>query len=492
MITKETDIFIVGAGPVGLACAYLAELSGLKTIIIDKSEGPLKVGRADALNGRTLQLLEVANLFEELYPLGLPCNTSSIWENGKFVSRQSSWWDELEGCFHKHFLMLGQSFVEKLLDEKLNALNASVLRQTTLEDILVTDEGCISILSNGDVIKSDYLIGSDGSHSFVRKHFNVPFEITRPQIVWAVIDAVLDTDFTKVPEIIVFQAETSDVAWIPREGNIDRFYVRMDRKDFTIEDAMERVNIAMSPYIVKIKELVWFSQFSVKESVAEKFLIQDRVILAGDACHIHSVNGGQGLNTGLADSFNLIWKLSMIKNYGANKSLLNSYENERKPIALSVIQSSGELVRSTKYSKSGTHAKDYVEIVEKRAGNITGMGIRYSEKGLAGTRVYDIKVNKGKEKNRLYTLLDYTKFTLLYFSDQKIDLELPDFVKLIQIHSNDSKHELWTESEHYKNQIVLVRPDSYIESLGPLSETDSLIKDFLSKYSKPEVEVNLS
>ncbi len=483
MITTETDIFIVGAGPVGLACAYLAELSGLKTIIVDKSEGPLQVGRADALNGRTLQLLEVADLFEELYPLGLPCNTSSIWENGKFVSRQSHWWEALEGCFHKHFLMLGQSFVEKFLNEKLDLINASVVRQTTLEDIQVTDQGCIATLSNGDIIKSDYLIGSDGSHSFVRNYFNIPFEITRPQIVWAVIDAVLDTDFSKVPEIIVFQSETSDVAWIPREGNIDRFYVRMDRKDFVIEDAMKKINTAMTPHTVTIKELVWYSQFSVKESVAENYLIQNRVILAGDACHIHSVNGGQGLNTGLADSFNLIWKLNMIKNHGANPNLLHSYENERKPVALSVIQSSGELVRSTKYSNTGTHAKDYVKIVENRAGNITGMGIRYSENGIAGTRVYDFIVNNGKEKKRLYSLLDYTKFTVLYFSDQKINLELPDFAKLIQIHPDSSQQGFWTESKYYKDQIIVVRPDSYIESAGALSEVDSLINDLMNKYS---------
>ncbi|WP_108870333.1 FAD-binding protein [Aquimarina aquimarini] len=484
MIRKETDILIIGAGPVGLLCAYLAELSGLKTIIIDTSVGPLEVGRADALNARTLQLLEVVDLFKELYPLGLPCNTSSVWEKGKFVSRQSSWWNELEGCFHKHFLMLGQAFVEKLLDKKLTSINASVVRQTTIEDIQITDQECISTLSNKEIIKSTYLIGADGSSSFVRNYFNIPFEITRPQIIWAVIDAVFETDFPKAPEIIVFQAETSDVAWIPREGEIDRFYIRMDRKDFSMEDAIEKINLAMAPHTVMIKELVWFSQFSVKESVAENYLIKDRIILAGDACHIHSVNGGQGLNTGLADAFNLIWKLSMIKNHEANQNLLRSYESERKPIALSVIESSGELVRSTKYSNSGTHAKDYVKIVEKRAGNITGMGIRYSEKGIIGTRVYDLIVHQEKEKKRLYSFLEYTKFTLLYFSDQKIDLELPDFVNLLQIRSNNSQHGFWTESKHYKGQVIIVRPDAYIESVGTLNEINTLIKTLVSKYSK--------
>ena len=118
IVAKETDIVIVGAGPVGLMCGYLGQLCGLRTIVLDQSAEPLQVGRADALNARTLQLLEIVDLFKELYPLGKTCNTSSIWANGHFVSRQSTWWDDLEGCLHKHFLMLGQSFVENLLQLK--------------------------------------------------------------------------------------------------------------------------------------------------------------------------------------------------------------------------------------------------------------------------------------------------------------------------------------------------------------------------------------
>ncbi len=112
MITQKTDVVVVGAGPVGLLCAYLVHLCGIDMIIIDKSEDPLKVGRADALNARTLQLLEIVDLFSELYKLGKTCNTSSVWSEGQFISRQSSWWDELDGCLHKHFLMLGQSFID--------------------------------------------------------------------------------------------------------------------------------------------------------------------------------------------------------------------------------------------------------------------------------------------------------------------------------------------------------------------------------------------
>lgn len=404
-----TDIVIVGGGPVGLICAYLGRLCGLRMMVLDQSEGPLKVGRADALNARSLQLLEIVGLFDELYPLGKTCNTSSVWADGGFVSRQSSWWDELEGCLHKHFLMLGQSFLEQILDKKLRGLGVEPRRRSEVVDVRLVENGCITELAGGETVRSKYVIGADGSRSLVRELFKVPFEIVRPQMIWAVLDGVIDTDFPKVPEIIVFQTDTSDVAWIPREGKIDRFYVRMDTNDFVLEQAISKINHALRPHALRFKEIVWFSKFSVKESVAEQFVIQDRIFLAGDACHVHSVNGGQGLNTGLGDAFNLLWRLNSVIHFGAGTELLRRYEMERKPVAVSVIESSGELVRSMKYSKTRTHAKDYVDIVRKRAGNITGMGVRYGEGGVQGSRLLDFELHEGAVKTRLYSLLDYTR-----------------------------------------------------------------------------------
>lgn len=476
MSAQIADVVIVGAGPVGLMCAYLGHLCGLRIVIVDKSDGPIEVGRADALNARTLQLLEVVDLFAELYPLGKTCNTSSVWADRKFISRQSSWWEELEGCLHQHFLMLGQSYIEKLLDEKLKKMGAAVKRTTAIENIELNPTGCLTTLANGEHLQSRYVIGADGSQSFVRNHFKIPFEIIRPQIIWAVIDGIIDTDFPKVPEIIVFQAETSDVAWIPREGQIDRFYVRMDRKEFTLEEAINKINHVIQPHRLRFKEIAWFSQFSVKESVAEKFYLHERIFLAGDACHIHSVNGGQGLNTGIADAFNLMWKLNKVLHSWAPAQLLQSYEEERRPVALSVIETSGALVRSTKYSQNGTHAQDYVKIVQKNAGNITGMGIRYGDQGLHGSRLFDFEIYKDIGKTRIYSLLNYTKFTLLLFGDCELKLQLPDFVKIIQIYPDKYKENLWTKCTRYLNQAILVRPDTYIHSAAPLNKVESLLE----------------
>ncbi|MCL6363938.1 FAD-binding protein [Pectobacterium carotovorum subsp. carotovorum] len=467
MKPQHVDLMIIGAGPVGLACAYLAQLSGLSTVIIDKSEGPLTVGRADALNARSLQLFEIIDLFDELYPLGKPCNTSSVWSKGKFISRQSTWWEALQGCFHKHFLMIGQAYVEQALDNKLTELNHGVRRNTSVQDIVLEGDGCLTTLSSGEIVRSRYVIGADGSRSFVRQHFAIPFEITRPQITWAVIDGEIETDFPKVPEIIVFQAETADVAWIPREGKIDRFYIQMDSEDFTQQQAIDKINHALQPHYLRFKSIEWYSQFSVKESVAEHYGLENKLFIAGDASHIHSVNGGQGLNTGLADAFNLIWKMAMITHHHAPQTLLQTYETERKAVALEVVKTSAELVRSTKTSDTGTHADDYVKIVEKRAGYITGMGVRYGTDGRVGERLHDFmwRDSHSGQPGRIYSHLNYRNYSLLIIGSATVPASLPDIVNVLHVETGGSP---------YSDQYLLVRPDGYIAATAPLDQPSAI------------------
>ncbi|KZV92513.1 FAD-binding monooxygenase [Exidia glandulosa HHB12029] len=358
-VSGTVDILVVGAGPVGLLSSFLTTNLGLKVLAIDKSDGPLKLGRADAMNARTLQLLQTlqSGIFDELYPQGLICNTSSTFKDGQFASRQSKWWEALAGCEHRHFLMLGQPYVEDILDRRLQELENPVQRHTTVTRIWTSsdDTAVFATLLHNDgeeeIIQAKYLIGADGSHSFVRKALDIAFEGEGIDMTWAVIDCETETTFPNVPEIINFQVETSDVARIPREGKINRYYVHMDSRDFTTEDAIAKIERALQPHPIKFTRIEWASQFTVQERIAKQFVWKNRVFLAGDAGHVHSVNGGQGLNTGLMDAFNLSWKIYLHAQGLANDMILQSYEQERRPVAQTVIETAGKLVRATKYAR---------------------------------------------------------------------------------------------------------------------------------------------
>jgi hypothetical protein len=179
-----------------------------------------------------------------------------------------------------------------------------------------------------------------------------------------------------------------------------------------------------------------------------------------------------------------MWKLNMVIKFQTSAKLLQSYEKERMPIAKSVIESSGALVRSTKYSQNGTHAQNYVKIIQRQAGNITGMGVRYGKEELGGSRLFDCDIFNGNSKTRLYSLLDYTKFALLIFGDCEVTLNPPEFIKTIQIYSKKCQANYWTDSVRYINQAILVRPDSYIESSAPLNKIAPLLKRLITKSCK--------
>ncbi|KAM4063528.1 FAD binding domain-containing protein [Hirsutella rhossiliensis] len=337
-------------------------------IVGDAKPRSLELGRADALNARTQQYFEVAKILEDLLPLGLKCSTSSTFGNGEFKSRQNKWWVSLEHTLHKNFLMLGQPVIEKLLSSELGDL---VHYGEQVVSIYEHDESVDIITSSGRRVRSRYVVGADGARSAVRKHMGVTFTGTKPEMVWAVLDTFIDTDFPVCPEIITFEIDSqSRVSWIPRERGLSRFYVLLDG-EVTQERAQESIKRHMTPHRVEFQRTEWYSTFEVKERVASCFISKDgsgRIILAGDAAHVHSVNGGQGLNTGIADAFGLAWRLAAVVNVpsslraDAAGKLLLSYDIERRGTAQGVVDVAAALVRDTVHE-----AKQYVGTIEKNA-----------------------------------------------------------------------------------------------------------------------------
>ncbi|KAF9878656.1 FAD binding domain-containing protein [Colletotrichum karsti] len=494
----QVDLTIIGGGPTGLLTGYLAESLGATVCIIDTKEGPLQLGRADAMNARTQQVLEVVGVLDELIPHGITCNTSSTFAEGDFKSRQSHWWTGLEHCFRKNFLMLGQPVIEQVLAERLKT---KVSYGETVSSITEDKSGVTVTTSKGRTIRSKYAVGADGARSTVRNALNISFTGTKPEMVWAVLDTFIDTDFPVCSEIITFQLNgQSRVSWIPRERNMARFYILLDG-EITQEKAENSIREHMAPHRIDFKETEWFSTFDVKERIAGTFVSQNgdgRIILAGDAAHVHSVNGGQGLNTGVADSFALAWRLAEVLtndklSQASVEKLIKSYDIERRTVAQNVIDVAAALVRDTVHT-----AKQYVSTIEKNAGYITGMGVSYDGTGsplvqgstqgiwTPGRRCPDVYLTPSSEQEpkRLYDLLagKYGKHVVLKIGRQETDGPAPaDGLKDVARFFRVTPHNAETRTTSIEDSsslfsaewvgsddefVVVVRPDMYIGYAG--------------------------
>ncbi|ATY64540.1 aromatic compound monooxygenase yhj G [Cordyceps militaris] len=476
------DVAICGGGPTGLATALLMKRLGVSVCVIDAKPASLELGRADALNARTQQYLELADLLGELIPQGITCNTSSTFGNGEFISRQNQWWVSLEHTLHKNFLMLGQPVVEKMLADKLGG---DVHYGEQVASISEDESGVSIVTSTGRQVRSKYALGADGARSMVRKAIGATFSGTKPEMLWAVLDTYIDTDFPRCPEIITFQLDgQSRVSWIPRERGLCRFYVLLEG-EVSCELAQQSIKDHMAPHKVEFTETVWYSTFDVKERIASTFQSKDgagRIFLGGDAAHVHSVNGGQGLNTGIADAFNLAWRLAMVINEPslgkeAARTLLVSYDTERRSTAQGVIDVAAALVRDTV-----REAKTYVGTIEKNAGYITGMGVSYeacgspliqpSEHGIwkAGFRCPDmvIKPLSGGETRRLYSDVRYGKYLLLSIGKTEAAKEsghpVTKYSILAEGATVDARSDTFTGDWVAADDAfyVVVRPDMYI------------------------------
>ncbi|KAF5024490.1 hypothetical protein F66182_3430 [Fusarium sp. NRRL 66182] len=508
---EEVDVTIIGGGPTGLFIALLLQPLGVSVRVLDEKASTLELGRADALNARTQQYFEVAGILDELLPDGLKCNTSSTFKDGDFKSRQNDWWVGIENALHKNFLMIGQPVVEQVMHSRIKdsvSYNEHVTAIAEGADFVqVTTE-------SGRKVRSKYAVGADGARSLVRSSLGISFTGTKPEMTWAVLDVFLDTDFPVCPEIITFELNgESRVAWIPRERGMSRFYVLL-KGEITQQLAEESIREHLAPYRVDFNKTEWFSTFaaSVKERIAGSFISKQgdgRIILAGDAAHVHSVNGGQGLNTGVSDAFALAWRLaSLVRSSDlaadARDEILRSYDIERRSTAAQVIGVAAALVRDTVHA-----AKQYVSTIQRNAGFITGMGVSYCDFATplvqgsgqsfwkAGDRCPDVMLtNSLGENTRLYSRVSYGDFLVLSIGKrlQERNVQAPVYTILhnetIHGHSNrrpeDSSDETiftadWASAD--SSFVVVVRPDMYIGYVGN-SDQDEGWSTYLHRYSR--------
>lgn len=339
---KPLDVLITGAGPAGLMMACQLALQDISFRIIDKrTERPVYSG-ALIVHARTIEILHQMGLAEKALKAGVVANAINIRFNHK-----SSCVMDISGfgkglTQYPYLLMIEQWQTEKLLTQFLNDHGYWVeqgvsLINLTQENKMVTSE--IQKMDGSiEIIKSTYLIGADGSNSFVRNQLAIPFQGKTHDSRLFITDCEAKVP-TSGKEIFFSFAKDLTSGFFPLKGNqwrVDGIIPGMQHERVRFEDIGDYFG-KNSHSGIELKHPQWFSVFRSHSRCAERF--RDRqCFLIGDAAHVHSPVGAQGMNSGMQDACNLAWKLAFVIRKKSTEKLLDSYEAERRPLALNIIR----------------------------------------------------------------------------------------------------------------------------------------------------------
>ncbi len=331
----QTEVLIVGAGPTGLVLAlWLAKL-GVKLRIIDKTAGPGTTSRALAVQARTLELYQQLDLADAVVARGHKVPAVNLWVKGEAAARL-----EFEnvgaGLTPYPFLhIFPQDEHERLLIERLESFGVAVERRTELLGFTERDGGIIARLRGSDGQEEDcearYVAGCDGARSLVRESLRTGFPggtyrqlfyVADVEAAGPAADGELHIDLDEADFLAVFPLAGQGRARLIGTVRDER---AEHPESLKFDDVSSR---AIQHLKVEIRKVNWFSTYHVHHRVTQHFR-QGRAFLAGDAAHIHSPAGGQGMNTGIGDAINLAWKLATVVRGEAPDALLDSYESER-------------------------------------------------------------------------------------------------------------------------------------------------------------------
>src|SRR6266571_7529932 len=340
MKEKETPhVLISGAGPTGLMLAGQLALRNVPFRIIDKNEDHTTQSRALVVQARPVEIFGQMDIAQEALHLGVKAKAVNVVVNGKRILHMNVR-DIGEALTpYPYLLMLEQSKTEKILNDFLAHRGHSVERQTELLDFTQDAHSVIATIKQTkrqeEVLRVDWLVGADGAHSVVRHKLNIPFAGKTYQQSLFVLDCEVSLNFPSDEMYIAF-SERAFAGFFPLTngrcrviGTVPEACEGKDAVSFedVAKDFAQRMNMDVS-----LGNPDWISLYNSHHRAVSAFR-KGRCFLAGDAAHIHSPVGAQGMNTGLQDAYNLAWKLALVSQGRAGTVLLDSYEDERLPVA---------------------------------------------------------------------------------------------------------------------------------------------------------------
>ncbi|RPF33553.1 FAD-dependent monooxygenase [Streptomyces sp. TLI_185] len=473
----QHSVIVVGSGPAGLLLAGDLATAGVPVTLLEKRPHKISnLSRAFVLHARTLEQLDSRGLADGLEAVGRPLGSLRLF--GRLTVELST----IHSRFN-HLLVIPQYEVEKALERRAVEAGVDVRYETELTGLTQDADGVtVEVRGPGGAAESlrvSYVVGTDGMRSAVRDAIGLPFpgRSAIRSVVLADVRLAEEPEnlltVNAVGDAFAFLAPFGDgyyrvIAW-NRARNVP------DSEPLDLDEVKEVTRLALGRDY-GMHDARWMSRFHSDERQAPAYRV-GRVFLAGDAAHVHTPAGGQGMNTGLQDAANLSWKLAAVVQGHADAALLDSYQAERHPVGKAVLRSSGGIVRLAMAKRPWelalraalTTFLDTVGPARRRAvGQITGIGYRYpAPRGahrLTGTRVPDAALEGG----RLYEALRGGRFVLI----------TPEAYEDQGIRKDRLAVDRWAS---HRRTTVLVRPDGYVAWAADSADA-ARIEDAVARY----------
>jgi 3-(3-hydroxy-phenyl)propionate hydroxylase len=475
----EHAVVIAGGGPTGLMLAGELALAGIDVVIVERrTDQDVDGSRAGGLHSRTIEVLDQRGIAERFLAAGQTMQIQSFagvsLDISDFPTR------------HNYGLALWQSLFEPILAGWVDELGVPILRGCEVIGFAQDDRGVDVELSGDSSSRAEYLVGCDGGRSLVRRAAGIDFVGLDPSTSWMIAEVEMDEE----PEIGV-RPEGGGIGPVDRVNGGGPFGVVLKEqavehaREPTLEDLREAL-VAAYGTDFGVHSPNRISRFTDTTRQAASYR-RGRVLLAGDAAHVHPPQGGQGLNTGVQDAVNLGWKLARVVNASAPETLLDTYHAERHPVGARVLRNTMAAVTLSNPDERHQAARDTIaellSMDEPRrhiAANLSGLDIRYDlgdGHPLLGRRIPDLDLHVADGPTRVFTLLHDARPVLLNFGEPGgFDISpWANRVRLVDA-THDGVHdgvwELPVIGEISAPPAVLIRPDGHVAWAGDLSDPE--------------------
>jgi 2-polyprenyl-6-methoxyphenol hydroxylase-like FAD-dependent oxidoreductase len=490
----KTNVLIIGAGPTGLLAALQLKRQGVDCIIVDKKSGPVKESRALVMHARTMEIYDHIGIAGKAEAEGEVLKKAQFIASGKKVMELPFGDIGGESSPFPYVLILEQNRNEEILLENLAEAGGLVLWEHEMVSLKESEEGMQAEIKNKDSyinLEADWVIAADGSKSTARHLLNIPFQGGTYKNIFYVADVMLDWEWGH-RSVSICTSGKSLMGLFPMKG--DKHFrlvgiLPVEYQNEHPENFSELVPVLEKQIGLKLKlsNISWFALYRIHHRYIKQFR-KGRVFFAGDAAHIHSPAGGQGMNTGLQDAYNLAWKLGLVIKENVNEKILDTYEQERLPLAKRLVASTdrgfgfmagtkwyNKLVRMfvIPYFLPFIFKFRKIRLLAFRSVSQTGLSYISSDLTMnnmhvpltikAGERFPYMHTKKGES---IYHLMKEPVFHTLVFSKngnlvEKLN-ESGVLRKFIMIHDLSKEKEISKKLKVRRDTVILVRPDHYI------------------------------